>query len=245
MSKPTAQKPPLKKASAAKPPSGKSASARKSKPSPAKKPVPVVWQPPHFDNESRLRDSGMWPVAGIDEAGRGPLCGPVVAAAVILDPACIPPGLGDSKQLTPQERETAFAAIMADAVAVGIGFSPADEIDRINIRQATHAAMRRALAALAIAPVIVLIDGNDQPAGLTCAAETLVKGDSISVSIAAASIVAKVTRDRLMHRMSTWHPEYGFAEHVGYATRQHVEAMAVHGPCVFHRRSFGSLKELI
>ncbi|MDF2119000.1 ribonuclease HII [Roseiarcaceae bacterium H3SJ34-1] len=232
-------KPPMKKPSAA------NTSAAKSKPPAAKKPVPLVWQAPHFDNESRLRGSGLWPVAGIDEAGRGPLCGPVVAAAVILDPACIPPGLADSKQLTPQQRETAFAAIMADAIAVGIGFSPADEIDRINIRQATHAAMRRALAALAIAPVIVLIDGNDQPAGLTCAAETLVKGDAISVSIAAASIVAKVTRDRLMHRMSAWHPEYGFADHVGYATKQHVEAMAIHGPCVFHRRSFGSLKELI
>ncbi|MDB5535000.1 MAG: rnhB [Hyphomicrobiales bacterium] len=239
MAKQLTKKPPIKK-----PPAAKSSAAAKAK-SAAKKPVQVVWQAPHFDNETRLRGSGQWPVAGIDEAGRGPLCGPVVAAAVILDPARIPPGLADSKQLTREERETAFAAIMADAIAVGIGFSPADEIDRINIRQATHAAMRRALAALAIAPVIVLIDGNDKPAGLTCAAETLVKGDSISMSIAAASIVAKVTRDRLMHRMSLWHPEYGFAEHVGYATRQHVEAMAVHGPCVFHRRSFGSLKELI
>ena len=198
---------------------------------------------PHFRFEKALAGRGVWPVAGIDEAGRGPLAGPVSAAAVILDPRKLPKGLDDSKRLSHGQREDAFAAIMKGALAVGIGLASPAEIDRINIRQATFLAMRRALAALALRPVHALIDGNAMPADLCCPAETIVKGDAISLSIAAASIVAKVTRDRLMEKLHHSYPQYGFAEHAGYPTPAHRAALAQHGPCIFHRRSFGPVRQ--
>jgi ribonuclease HII len=197
---------------------------------------------PHFRFEKALATQGVWPVAGIDEAGRGPLAGPVSAAAVILDPRKLPKGLDDSKKLSAEEREAAFDLIMQRAVAVGIGLACAHEIDRINIRQATFLAMRRALAALALSPAHALIDGNAMPDDLCCPAQTIIKGDAKSLSIAAASIVAKVTRDRLMTRLHRSHPQYGFHEHVGYPTPAHLGALATHGPCIFHRRSFAPVR---
>jgi ribonuclease HII len=197
---------------------------------------------PHFRFEKSLAARGVWPVAGIDEAGRGPLAGPVAAAAVILDPRKLPKGLNDSKQLTSEQREEAFAVVLQRAVAIGVGLACAQEIDRFNIRQATFLAMRRALAALSLAPAHALVDGNALPPDLCCAGETIVKGDAKSLSIAAASIVAKVTRDRLMMRLHRSHPQYGFHEHMGYPTPAHLQALDLHGPCDFHRRSFAPVR---
>ncbi len=193
---------------------------------------------PDFRRERKLLRRDIWPVAGVDEAGRGPLAGPVAAAAVILDPANLPRGLNDSKLLAREERERLYEAIMARAVAVAVGFASAAEIDAVNIRQATFRAMRRALAALSAPPRYVLIDGNDLAPGLCCEGETIVKGDGAVLSIAAASIIAKVTRDRLMTRLCAIHPVYGFSEHVGYATPAHLAAIEAHGPCPYHRLSF-------
>ncbi|MGH6796362.1 MAG: ribonuclease HII [Methylocella sp.] len=193
---------------------------------------------PDFRVERDLLTRGIWPVAGIDEAGRGPLAGPVAAAAVILDPRKLPGGLNDSKVLTPSERDHLYEEIMLHASAVAVAFASAAEIDRINIRQATFSAMRRALLALAFAPRHVLIDGNDLPPGLCVPAETIVKGDAAISSIAAASIVAKVTRDRLMRHLCILYPAYRFSEHFGYCTPAHLAAIAEHGPCPFHRLSF-------
>lgn len=197
---------------------------------------------PHFRLERAVLRRGIGPVAGMDEAGRGPLAGPVAAAAVILDPARIPKGLNDSKLLEPEAREALFEVIVRQAQAVSVAYATAAEIDLINIRQATFLAMRRALAALAISPAYVLVDGNDLPPCLVCEGETLIKGDATSASIAAASIVAKVTRDRLMRRLCTHHPEYGFSRHVGYGTQEHRLAIAKHGPCAFHRITFSPLR---
>lgn len=183
-----------------------------------------------------------WPVAGVDEVGRGPLAGPVVAAAVILAPQDVPQGLNDSKVLAAEEREQLYEEIMARAIAVAIASASAREIDHINIRQATHLAQRRALAALAIVPRFALIDGNDLPAELRCPGRTIVKGDAISASIAAASIIAKVTRDRLMTKLCRIYPAYGFSRHVGYATREHLAAIEARGPCPFHRMSFSPFR---
>jgi ribonuclease HII len=191
-----------------------------------------------FGVEKDLQKRGFWPVAGIDEAGRGPLAGPVAAAAVVLDPRALPRGLNDSKQLTAGDRDRLYKEIMLYALAVAVAFASAAEIDQINIRQATFLAMRRALFALAAAPRHVLIDGNDLPPGLSVSAETIVKGDALISSIAAASIVAKVTRDRLMRRVCSLHPAYRFSEHFGYGTPAHLAAIAKHGPCPFHRLSF-------
>lgn len=200
---------------------------------------------PHFRRERSFLRRGIWPLAGMDEAGRGPLAGPVAAAAVILDPARIPRGLADSKLLAPDAREALFDVILAQSQAVSVAFASAAEIDTINIRQATFLAMRRALAALATTPAYVLVDGNDLPPCLVCEGETLIKGDASSASIAAASIIAKVTRDRLMRRLCALHPEYGFSRHVGYATPEHREALATHGPCPVHRMTFAPLRTLI
>ena len=199
---------------------------------------------PHFRRERALLRRGTGPVAGMDEVGRGPLAGPVCAAAVVLDPARVPIKLDDSKQLLPDVREALYDEIMDRALGVGVAFASAAEIDAINIRQATHLAMRRALSGLSIVPSYVLVDGNDLPPCLVCEGETLVKGDASSASIAAASIVAKVTRDRLMRRLCTIHPVYGFSRHVGYPTRDHLAALASHGACVFHRMSFAPLRAL-
>lgn len=199
---------------------------------------------PHFRRERALLRRGAGPVAGTDEVGRGPLAGPVCAAAVVLDPARVPKGLDDSKKLAPDAREALYDLIMERALSVGVAFASAAEIDRINIRQASHLAMRRALAALSLVPGYVLVDGNDLPARLICTGETLIKGDGSSASIAAASIVAKVTRDRLMRRLCTLHPVYGFSRHVGYPTRDHLAALATHGASAFHRMSFAPLRAL-
>jgi ribonuclease HII len=188
--------------------------------------------------------AGVWPVAGVDEAGRGPLAGPVAAAAVILDPEKLPRGLADSKALSAQERDDLYESILARALAVSVAFSPAGEIDRINIRQATFAAMCRALHALPLRAAHALVDGNDLPLKLQCPGETIVKGDATSMSIAAASIVAKVTRDRLMRRMHKVWPQYGFDRHMGYATRAHRDAILAHGQCAIHRVSFAPFKPL-
>lgn len=199
-----------------------------------------------FEREKALIDHGKIWIVGIDEVGRGPIAGPVVAAAVVLDPQAVPAGLGDSKAMTARMRQALFGQILASA-HVGIASVPAEEIDRINIRQATLAAMVRAFAALplphhvSLPDAIALVDGNDPPP-LPCPVETIVGGDALIASIAAASIVAKVTRDRIMHRLAATYPDYGFASHVGYPTPAHKRALAETGPCPFHRFSFAPLK---
>jgi ribonuclease HII len=193
---------------------------------------------PNFRIERKLLKDGVWPVAGVDEAGRGPLAGPVAAAAVILNPRNLPRGLDDSKLLPRPTRERLYEDILKRALCVSVAFASAAEIDAINIRQATLEAMRRALRALAAAPGYVLIDGNDPPTGLICPSEAVVKGDGAILSIAAASIVAKVTRDRLMTRLCALHPVYGFSQHAGYGTPRHLAAIEEHGPCPYHRLSF-------
>ncbi len=197
---------------------------------------------PHFRNERALIRSGLWPVAGVDEAGRGPLAGPVSAAAVILDPRKLPRGVEDSKKLSSAARDELFDLICARALAIGVGLASVEEIDRLNIRNATFLAMRRALEALAIRPVHALIDGNASPRDLFCATQTIVKGDAISLSISAASIVAKVTRDRLMVRLDETYPHYGFKTHMGYGAPAHLAALKAHGPCPWHRRSFAPVR---
>jgi ribonuclease HII len=191
--------------------------------------------------ERKLLRDGRRCVAGLDEVGRGPLAGPVVAAAVVLDPKRVPQGLADSKALTAERRETLFAEILKTA-QVGVASVSHTEIDAINIRQASLLAMVRALAALPCSPDIALVDGNDPPA-LPCGVEAVVKGDATVASIAAASIVAKVVRDRLMRRLGLLYPVYGFETNVGYSTAAHLEALAAHGPCPFHRRSFAPVRQ--
>ncbi|SFB07603.1 RNase HII [Rhizobium sp. NFR07] len=201
--------------------------------------IPIVCD---FSLELAARDAGHWPVAGTDEAGRGPLAGPVVAAAVILDPENIPTGLNDSKQLTILQRETLFEAIMATA-HVSIAASGPRHIDERNILRASLDAMRRAVAGLCAPPALVLADGRDVPRGLTCRGQAVIKGDSRSVSIAAASIIAKVTRDRMMARAGAVYPAYGFEKHAGYGTKQHRDGIDAHGPCSLHRMSFRPLRK--
>ena len=176
------------------------------------------------------------PVCGVDEAGRGPLAGPVVAAAVILTPARIPEGLNDSKALSSTQRELLLNIIEKNA-QIGIGIAEPEEIDRLNILGATLIAMRRAVLALPKLPDMALIDGNKLP-DLPCEAQAIVKGDSRSLSIAAASIVAKVTRDRLMVEAESRYPGYGLAGHKGYPTKAHMEAVKQIGPSPIHRFSF-------
>jgi len=197
---------------------------------------------PHFRFEKKLVQRELWPVAGMDEVERGPLAGPVAAAAVILDPARLPKGVNDSKALEREEREELYEKVLERAIAVAVAFATAAEIDLINIRQASLLAMRRALAALAVKPRYVLIDGNDLPSALCCEGETIIDGDTKSMSIAAASIIAKVTRDRLMRRLCRIYPVYGFSRHVGYSTEEHLAAIAKHGPCPYHRLSFSPFK---
>jgi ribonuclease HII len=191
-----------------------------------------------FKFERGLRKAGVEIIAGIDEAGRGPLAGPVVAAAVILPAHFKHKTLNDSKQLTEPQREEIWAELTGDAdVRWAAAVVEHDEIDRINILRATHQAMRRAAAALATAPQHVLIDGlpvNPFPFPQTA----IVDGDAKSLSIAAASVIAKVTRDRIMVRMDALYPAYGFAQHKGYATGMHYERLQTHGPCPIHRKTF-------
>jgi ribonuclease HII len=193
---------------------------------------------PDFVVERACIEEGAWPVAGVDEAGRGPLAGPVAVAAVVLDPADLPAGVDDSKALTARQREPLFDLILARALCVSLAFASAEEIDTHNIRMATLRAMARAVGALALRPKIALIDGRDVPPALGCPARAIIGGDAACLSIAAASIVAKVTRDRLMARLDAHCPGYGFATHVGYSTPAHIDALAALGPSPFHRRSF-------
>jgi ribonuclease HII len=197
---------------------------------------------PDFSLELAARAAGHWPVAGTDEAGRGPLAGPVVAAAVILDPDHIPGGLNDSKQLTAKQRERLFEEILATA-HVSIASSGPALIDERNILRASLDAMRRAVLGLCVEPAYVLADGRDIPPGIPCSAKAVIQGDARSVSIAAASIIAKVTRDRMMERAHEVYPAYGFANHAGYGTAQHRRAIEAEGPCPLHRMSFRPLRK--
>ncbi|MGH6876072.1 MAG: ribonuclease HII [Rhizomicrobium sp.] len=199
---------------------------------------------PHYIFEARVLRERPGPIAGIDEAGRGPLAGPVVAAAVILDRKRVPKGIDDSKQMQPEAREKAYGRIAACALAIGVGEASVDEIDLVNIRQATHLAMARAVRALALQPAFALVDGNDAPA-LPCPCDTIVDGDARSVSIAAASIVAKVTRDRMMRALHEEHPFYGWFTNKGYCTEEHLSALARVGPCLHHRRSFAPVHNIL
>ncbi len=182
-------------------------------------------------------------VCGIDEVGRGCLAGPVVAAAVILPKDFDPTGIGDSKKLTAKQREKAYERIVREALSFGIGQCTAEEIDKINILRATHEAMRRALAALTLAPERVLVDGLPVP-NLHKNCHNLIGGDALDVSIGAASILAKVTRDRLLVAYDTQWPEYGFAGHKGYGAATHLAALDKYGPCPIHRRTFGPVAQL-
>ena len=179
--------------------------------------------------------------AGVDEAGRGPLAGPVVAAAVVLDARRPIQGLADSKMLSPARRERLHATILQQSLGVSVGLASVEEIDRLNILQATLLAMQRAVAGLPVPPALVLVDGNRLPA-LTVPARAVVGGDAIVPEISAASIIAKVERDRLCAELHARHPGYGFDVHKGYPTAAHLEALARLGPCPAHRRSFGPVR---
>ncbi len=184
-------------------------------------------------------------VAGVDEAGRGPLAGPVVCAAVILNPKNPIEGLGDSKALSEKKREQLFPLIQEHSLAWKIIFIDAKDIDRLNIFKATMEGMRRAVNELSTKPRHALIDGNKIPPGLLCTAEALVKGDARETCIMAASILAKVARDAYMLKLHEAFPQYEFARHKGYPTAVHFEALKLHGPCPEHRRSFAPVRELI
>lgn len=197
---------------------------------------------PDFSSELKAKQRGFWPVAGLDEAGRGPLAGPVVAAAVILEEKNIPEGLNDSKKLTAKKREILFDQIMATS-HVAICSNSARYIDETDIRKASLDAMRRSFHGLEVEANYALVDGRDIPYGLDVHAEALVKGDGRSLSIAAASIIAKVTRDRMMDQASKLYPEYGFEKHAGYGTKAHREAIEEFGPCPIHRFSFRPIRK--
>ncbi len=191
-----------------------------------------LWKYEHIYAEQGCRM-----ICGIDEAGRGPLAGPVCAAAVILPMDLQIEGLNDSKKLTEKRREALYDVIVDNAIAYGIGFASEQEIDEINILQATFLAMRRAVEQMNAKPDMVLVDGNREPE-LEFPVKTIVKGDSLSANIAAASILAKVTRDRLMIEKDALYPQYGFAVHKGYGTKAHYAALTEHGMCPIHRRTF-------
>ncbi len=187
--------------------------------------------------EDGFYEQGTAVICGVDEAGRGPLAGPVCAAAVILPPHLEIPGLTDSKKLTDKKRRELFPLIREHALAFGIGLASAQEIDEINILQATFLAMERALKQLSVRPDLALIDGNrEKDFGIPV--KTVVKGDGLSMNIAAASVLAKVTRDDLMLELAQTYPAYGFDIHKGYGTKAHYEALREHGPCPIHRNSF-------
>jgi len=206
-------------------------------------PLFEIIERPDFSVEKRAMAEGQWPVAGLDEAGRGPLAGPVVAAAVILDPEKIPEGLDDSKRLTAEQREALFEIILGSALGVSMSSICAEGIDAINILRASLEAMRRAAAGLSLQPKLALADGRDIPPGLPCPGRALIKGDQRSQSIAAASIVAKVMRDRMMSGCGQVHVHYGFEAHMGYATPRHRTAIGNHGPIArLHRVSFAPFR---
>lgn len=182
-------------------------------------------------------------VIGIDEAGRGPWAGPVVAACVWLDPERVPEGINDSKKLSARQREALFDDIRTHAKC-SVGIATAEEIDALNILQATFLAMRRAYDTLNIQATLALVDGNKLP-GLPCPARPVIGGDALSLSIAAASIIAKVTRDQMMREFAQQYPAYGFERHAGYGTRLHQEALQQHGPCPIHRKSFAPIRAIL
>ena len=194
-----------------------------------------------FDEQLRLTEK-ISLLCGVDEAGRGPLAGPVFAAAVIFRSGETPDGLDDSKKLSEKKREALFDTICESAITYGIASASVEEIEELNILQATFLAMRRAVAMLSVVPDKILIDGNRVPAGLTAPAQYLIKGDSLSVSVGAASILAKVSRDRYMMEMDARYPEYAFFKHKGYGTALHYERLAEYGLSPIHRPSF--LKKL-
>lgn len=206
------------------------------KEAPARLPLKEDIVRPTFRRERSAYKRGIWPVAGCDEAGRGPLAGPVVAAAVVLDPDRIPRGLNDSKKLTFEEREKLYARICATA-EVGVAFASPARIDRDNILQASLWALAQAVAALPCRPKLVYVDGRDR-IKVPCDCEPVISGDALVLSIAAASIVAKVTRDRLMMQIGAAHPGYGFERHMGYSVPEHFAALKRLGPTIHHRRSF-------
>lgn len=194
-----------------------------------------------WELENALYDEGYTAVCGVDEAGRGPLAGPVCAAACILPRGLVIEGLNDSKKLTEKRREALFDPIKAQALAYGIAFATVEEIEELNILGATMLAMNRAIGQLSVPPELALIDGN-RTQGIQVPARAVVHGDATCASIAAASILAKVTRDRYMLDMAKQYPEYGFEKHKGYGTRAHYAAIREYGPCPIHRPSF--LKKL-
>lgn len=192
---------------------------------------------PDYSFELAACDAGYRHVCGIDEAGRGPLSGPVVAAACVLEPGTEIPGLNDSKKLTPKKRDLLYDLVIERATDFAVGFATPEEVDSINILNATMLAMRRAIAALKVSADYALVDGNcirDYP----IPARAIIKGDSLSMSVAAASILAKVTRDRLCLEDDRQYPMYGFAKHKGYGTAEHIAALRTYGPCPIHRKTF-------
>ncbi|GHF02897.1 ribonuclease HII [Aliiroseovarius zhejiangensis] len=199
---------------------------------------------PDYSFETAAMARGLARIAGVDEVGRGPLAGPVTAAAVVLNPTCIPDGLNDSKALTARRREDLFDAIMSCA-EVSIAHATVEEIDRFNILRASHLAMERAIAGLPIPPDHVLIDGNMTPRGLTLSSETIVKGDARSVSISAASIIAKITRDRIMVDLAQQFPGYGWETNAGYPSKSHRLALRNLGVTPHHRRSFKPVHNIL
>ena len=194
-----------------------------------------------FENQAML--NGYKVIAGVDEAGRGPLAGPVVSAAVILPENFDIPGINDSKKLSEKKREALFPVIQKRAIAFGIGLADHKEIDQINILQASLLSMKRAVEALSVTPDYLLVDGKFNIA-CTIDQRSVIKGDALSLSIAAASILAKVTRDRIMADLDLQYPEYGFKRHKGYPTKAHKDAILTHGPCPVHRRSFKGVKDI-
>lgn len=206
------------------------------KAAPARLPLGEDILRPSFRRERAAMKRGLFPVAGCDEAGRGPLAGPVVAAAVILDPARVPRGLNDSKKLDAQEREKLYD-IICDRAQVAVAFGSPARIDRDNILRASLWALARAVAALPVRPHLVFVDGRDR-IDVPCDCQAVISGDALVSSIAAASIVAKVTRDRLMKQIGLAHPGYGFERHMGYSVPEHFEALRKLGPTIHHRRSF-------
>ena len=199
---------------------------------------------PDLALEIALHARGLHRIAGIDEAGRGPLAGPVAAAAVILPRKFSCLGLDDSKKLSPRKREFLFERLTTDpSVVWAVATADREEIDRLNILRATHLAMLRAAEALALSPDHCLIDGLPVK-NFPISHDGIVKGDGLSLSIAAASIIAKVTRDRIMRALGEEFPQYGFAKHQGYGTKMHLEALRIHGPCCHHRRSFQPVAQL-
>ncbi len=193
---------------------------------------------PDLELETIAKEKGFNFVCGVDEAGRGPLCGPVCAAAVILDPKMEIQGVNDSKKLSEKKREALFEIIKEKALAYSVAFASVEEIEEHNILQATFMAMNRAIEGLNIKADYALIDGNRIPANIKIPCETVVKGDAKSFSIAAASILAKVSRDRLLLEYDEKYPQYNFAKHKGYGTKEHIEAIKKYGPCEIHRASF-------